>query len=335
METPDLTPLTPQQDKQVSGWLSFFLFVVGFGAILTIVLSIADFSVDSYDAGVGSFVAYLLAFIDVVYNLGIVWLAFCTIKAFLRKRPNAVFLGKSYLVVISLSNILLLFSGDYTDYGWGSLPQILKTLILGAIWFLYLCFSRQVAELFPKEGRRILRKDKYLVGSLVFIPVFLLSVIFLIYLASSSISLEVSLQQGEYGDGTIAFQMPENVVCEKTDTLGTVFHSFSVGDSIWGTISSVYDTNTSESYFKECVDSWRDEELDGYDFSVFDIHTGVINRNMMRTQSVKYMTDPCLVWQFATLFNPETGKACLISLYTNTDGAELFVDSIINSVRFK
>ncbi|MDD3040701.1 hypothetical protein [Bacteroides sp.] len=313
----------------------FFLFVVGFGALLTIILSIANFSVDSYDAEMGSFFAYFFATIDIVYDLGIVWLAFYTIKAFFHKRPNAVFLGKSYLVVVSLSNILLLFSGDYTDYGWESLPQILKTLIFGVIWFLYLCLSRQVAELFPKEARKVLKKDKYLVGSLVLIPVFLLFVIFFIYLASSSTFLEVSPQQGEYGDGTIAFHMPANVVCEKTDTLGTVFHSFFVGDSIWGTISSVYDTNTSESYFKECLDSWRDEELDGYDFSVFDIHMGVINRNLMRTQSVKYMTDPCLIWQFATLFSPETGKACLISLYTNTDEAEIFVDSIMNSVRFK
>ena len=53
------------------------------------------------------------------------WL-FYTILAFLNKRSNAVFLGKSYLIIIFLSNLLLLLGGDYGDYGWGSLPQILN-----------------------------------------------------------------------------------------------------------------------------------------------------------------------------------------------------------------
>ena len=51
MDTQNITPLTPQKDRQVSGWLSFFLFVVGLGAAITVVTSIADFSLDAYDIG--------------------------------------------------------------------------------------------------------------------------------------------------------------------------------------------------------------------------------------------------------------------------------------------
>ena len=47
MDTQNITPLTPQKDRQVSGWLSFFLFVVGLGAAITVVTSIADFSLDA------------------------------------------------------------------------------------------------------------------------------------------------------------------------------------------------------------------------------------------------------------------------------------------------
>ena len=70
-------------------------------------------------------------FYGYVYVLGIGGLALYTILAFLNKRLNAVFLGKSYLIIIFLSNLLLLLGGDYGDYGWGSLPQILKALIFG------------------------------------------------------------------------------------------------------------------------------------------------------------------------------------------------------------
>ena len=108
MDTQNITPLTPQKDRQVSGWLSFFLFVVGLGAAITVVTSIADFSLDAYDIGVGDFFIYLVALIDIVYVLGIGGLALYTILAFLNKRSNAVFLGKSYLIIIFLSNLLLL-----------------------------------------------------------------------------------------------------------------------------------------------------------------------------------------------------------------------------------
>lgn len=164
MDTQNITPLTPQKDRQVSGWLSFFLFVVGLGAAITVVTSIADFSLDAYDIGVGDFFIYLVALIDIVYVLGIGGLALYTILAFLNKRLNAVFLGKSYLIIIFLSNLLLLLGGDYGDYGWGSLPQILKALIFGIVWLVYLCLSEQVSDLFPKEERKILSRDKYIVG---------------------------------------------------------------------------------------------------------------------------------------------------------------------------
>lgn len=335
MNTQNLTPLIPQKDRQIHGWLSFFLFVVGLGAAITVVVSIADFSLDAYDTGGGVFLAYFIALVDIAYTLGIGGLAIYTILAFLNKRSNAVFLGKSYLIVIFLSNVLLLLGGDYDDYGLGSFPQIMKALIWGVIWFVYLCLSGQVSDLFPKEERKILSRDKYIVGSLMLTPVILWGILLLAYFGNVQTPMNVSLEHGEYSDGTVVFHAPENALCEKTDTLGSVYHSFAIGDSIWGTVMGVYDTNTSEEYFKECVDSWRDTELDGYDFSVIDIHKEVINASIMRMQSVKYETRPSLIWQFSILFSPETGKACIVSLYSTTEEIENTMNVLISSVRFK
>lgn len=335
MNTQNLTPLIPQKDRQIHGWLSFFLFVVGLGAAITVVVSIADFSLDAYDTGGGVFLAYFIALVDIAYTLGIGGLAIYTILAFLNKRSNAVFLGKSYLIVIFLSNVLLLLGGDYDDYGLGSFPQIMKALIWGVIWFVYLCLSGQVSDLFPKEERKILSRDKYIVGSLMLTPVILWGILLLAYFGNVQTPMNVSLEHGEYSDGTVVFHAPENALCEKTDTLGSVYHSFAIGDSIWGTVMGVYDTNTSEEYFKECVDSWRDAELDGYDFSVIDIHKEVINASIMRMQSVKYETRPSLIWQFSILFSPETGKACIVSLYSTTEEIGNIMNVLISSVRFK
>ncbi len=223
MDTQNITPLTPQKDRQVSGWLSFFLFVVGLGAAITVVTSIADFSLDAYDIGVGDFFIYLVALIDIVYVLGIGGLALYTILAFLNKRSNAVFLGKSYLIIIFLSNLLLLLGGDCGDYGWGSLPQILKALIFGIVWFVYLCLSEQVSDLFPKEERKILSRDKYIVGSLIFTPVLLLGISMLVYWGSVPTPMNITLGHGDYSDGIIAFHAPEGAICEK-DTVDNVKH---------------------------------------------------------------------------------------------------------------
>lgn len=337
METPDLSPLNPKQDRSIYGWLSFFLLVVGVGAALTVILTFYGFSLSDYDMGVGSFVTYVCATLDILFSLGIAYLAVYTLLAFWKKRPNAVFLGKSYVIVIFLSNTLLLLSGEYEDSGWGSLSQIIKALIWGIIWFVYLTISEQVTDLFPKEERKIFKRDKYIVASLLTIPLFLISVMVLSLLGNVvSPKWEMSLSAGEYTDGTVVFRLPDEYVCEKTDTLGSVYHAFAKGDSIWGTVIGVYDTNSSEEYFKECVDSWRDSELDGYDFSVIDSATGIINRSVMHQQTVRYLTQVPLLWTFAALFNPETGKACIVSLYTVAkEQPKENVDALMNSVRFK
>ena len=127
-------------------------------------------------------------------------------------------------------------------------------------------------------------------------------------------------------------------MCERVDSLSdNIYHSFESGDSIWGTVVGVYDTNTTEAYFKECVDSWRDTTLDGYDFSVLDMNTGLVNHNMLHMQSIRYMTDPRLVWTFAALFSPETGKACLISCFATTpvEKTESLVNEMLHTMRFK
>ena len=75
--TSNLIPPTPKQ-KYVRGWLSFFLFVVGFGSLFSLIMSIVGFS--SVD-NVG-FITCLFSGIDILFSLGLVALAGYTIYAF-------------------------------------------------------------------------------------------------------------------------------------------------------------------------------------------------------------------------------------------------------------
>lgn len=331
--TSNFTPSSPEKG-QVCGWLSFFLFVVGFGSIFTLVMTIAN----SFPGGGEGFIIYLAFGIDLLFSLALVGLACYTIHAFIYIRPNAVFLGRLYIIVIFISNLLALLSGDMEDVGWGSLPQVVKGLLWSLIWFIYLSVSNQVAELFPKENRRIFKRDKYFAGSLLTIPALLFLIYLFVFLGNIGITPVISSDEGEYTDEVVAFRVPDYVACEKIDSIpDTIYHSFESGDSIVGTVMGVYDTNTTESYFKECLDSWRDESLDGYDFTVSDISTRQVNHNMLRMQSVEYVTDPRLVWTFAVLYSPETGKACIVSCLAAipVEQAESLVNGILHTMRFK
>ena len=61
--TSNLIPPTPKQ-KYVRGWLSFFLFVVGFGSLFSLIMSIVGFS--SVD-NVG-FITCLFSGIDILFR---------------------------------------------------------------------------------------------------------------------------------------------------------------------------------------------------------------------------------------------------------------------------
>ena len=331
--TSNLIPPKKKQ-KYVRGWLSFFLFVVGFGSLFSLIMSIVGFS--SVD-NVG-FITCLFSGIDILFSLGLVALAGYTIYAFLYIRPNAVFLGKLYVIIIFISNMLVLLSGEMPDTGWDSLPQVVKALVWSFIWFSYLCVSRQVENLFPKEERMVFKRDKYFAISLLVIPALLLLIYFISYLGNSTAVVSLSPEKGEYTDGVVAFRAPKGLLCERVDSISdNIYHSFESGDSIWGTVVGVYDTNTTEAYFKECVDSWRDTALDGYDFSVLDMNTGLVDHNVLRMQSIRYITDPRLVWTFAALFSPETGKACIISCFATTpvERTEGVVNEMLQTIRFK
>ena len=205
--TSNLIPPTPKQ-KYVRGWLSFFLFVVGFGSLFSLIMSIVGFS--SVD-NVG-FITCLFSGIDILFSLGLVALAGYTIYAFLYIRPNAVFLGKLYVIIIFISNMLVLLSGEMPDTGWDSLPQVVKALVWSFIWFSYLCVSRQVENLFPKEERMVFKRDKYFAVSLLVIPALLLLIYFISYLGKQYCCGVSFSGKGRIYRRSCCFSCPEGLV---------------------------------------------------------------------------------------------------------------------------
>ena len=153
--------------KKRDGWLTFFLVVIVIGGVLSPIIGFSTMSLSNYDVGLGHWFSVLGAICDGILLLGIATLAFFTIKSFNNYKPNAVGLGKAYLIIVFITNLLGLIGGDYESSGFNSLSQIIIRLIWQIIWFIYLLQSNLIGTLFPKEERKLFNHDKVLLFSII------------------------------------------------------------------------------------------------------------------------------------------------------------------------
>ena len=153
--------------EKIHGWLTFFLVFLGIGGILTPMIGFAYMSISDYETDMGLLWAQIGAVCDSILFLGFAFLAVYTIISFYNYSPNAVGLGKAYLILAIITNLLALLGGDYASSGFSSLPQIIGRVFWQIIWFFYLSHSEQVKSLFPKEEQKLLKRDKILLFSIV------------------------------------------------------------------------------------------------------------------------------------------------------------------------
>lgn len=166
-QEPVITPEYLKENSEIGGWLAFFLFSICLGGTISAVMSFTEMNSSEYQNSI------LLVLADVSIGVMLCGLAFYTLYSFVQRMPDSVYLGKLYVVTTFLSNLLLLFIGEYDVNGLGSLPQIIRGLVWGVIWYAYLCVSTKVEEVIPKDYRRKSVKDYIITCALFLIPIML------------------------------------------------------------------------------------------------------------------------------------------------------------------
>jgi len=331
------------KEKKIHGWLAFFLITIGIGGFLSPVIGFTNMSTVDYDTGLGLFWAKIGMVCDGILLVGYFCLAVYIIISFLTYKPNAVALGKAYLIIVFIFNLLFLIGGDYESTGFYSLAETIRSLIWGVIWFMYLTYSEQVKELFPKKQRTIYTRDKILLLAIVG-PVF----IWLLYSFALGFALsfkegydsaieemiieERTLSENEYTDGRIIFQCPDGLNIEKFEEEDEIIYVLSQ-DDISITIYSAFDNTDTPEYFEEIMQGWSEESLNDFEYVVKEDQHDFLNGNSFYLRALQYETEPVIKWTFSLLFNKETGKCCVISYYSMTDTDHL--KELINSIRFK
>lgn len=144
----------------------FFCFVIGLGGIVSFIFN--SFSGDFFEEYGGSI---WLKAVDTSSGIIGLIMAGYVIYAIIKRKSNAVFFAKAYVVMVFVTNLILLLTNmtDESNY-MTSMRRTVSSLIWGVIWFLYLTFSEQIKTRFPKNMRKVDAKDWFLALSNLYIP---------------------------------------------------------------------------------------------------------------------------------------------------------------------
>ncbi|MDY4757223.1 MAG: DUF2569 domain-containing protein [Parabacteroides sp.] len=330
---PIITQEYLQQNTKIRGWLSFFLFAMATGGLFSAIYPIATFDKSAYGDNM------MLAISDVIFGLLLLIVALLAVYAFSKRKPDAVFLAKVYVITAFTSNALFLLNGEFEGTGMASEFSSYKRLIWGAIWFLYLLLSKQVEEIIPKTYRKLKSLDYYVLATLIITPLFFLAVAIgneqdTRQEEEVAFIQNLTLHEGEYTGGRIVFSSPTSFVCQKETKDGIVFYSLEHENGSSITICSDYDDDQSINNVNSYWDIWEDETAGQYESNITkDEKTTINGYTCYYKVKVYHIENNAVYWRFVLLFDNATSKLCLISCYDS--GIESYIEDIIQSIRFR
>ena len=130
-------------ENEIGGWLSVFLWIgLGGGALMSLINILSQISP----------LRPLYAFILLATGACLVCIAVAAIVAFLKRKPNAVALAKTYVAMIAIDAAVSFVSFLALDDQTALMPA-LRSLMWSCIWFTYLCCSTRVEAVIPKSTR--------------------------------------------------------------------------------------------------------------------------------------------------------------------------------------
>ncbi|MCR5645226.1 MAG: DUF2569 family protein [Bacteroidales bacterium] len=316
----------------IHGWLTFFLISIILGGIISAVYPLATLDLSEYDGDV------ILAFADVIMGILIFALAILTVVSFSNRKPDAVFLAKTYIIVVFAMNLLSLAIGDFDDTGFDTMPRVIRSLIWSVIWFCYLCFSKQVQEVIPKEYRKKSKFDYWVIGILIFVPFFSYVYAFVSVYNEPDYKYDAteitSVRFGEYSDGKIAFSLPTGFECSSSDHEGLKVFELSNPGLASIILVSDFDDDQSARNINDYWTSFEDDDASQYPKDLVVNEKRYVNNMPYYYKVTKYLVDGTSVyWRFILLFDNASSKMCLLSCYDN--GYNSYVEELLQTIRFR
>lgn len=327
--------IMPFSVKYVDGRLPVFLFGLAFGGLYTFIEPIINFSFSSYRYN------YYYVASNVFVCVGVLILSMYTLYTFFKRKENAVFLGKACLAVCFIINLAYFLINGGEGVRVGVLNNNLLSLVYYIVLFVFLCCSKRVGKLYPRQSRRVLARDYYLVAVILLVPYLLFGKGYLTPADKKKINTELRefnskpLADDEYTDGRLVFRRPVGFVVEKEREKGICLFSLIRNDAGGCLIICANDFNMAYEAYR---DSWKDYERGLLKCDAPDIISArkrEINSNLCYYETARYYhTKITLVRQFAILYDKYSLKSCIVFSLRSEDEAD-YMDEILSSIRFR
>lgn len=328
-----------KNNTTIHGWLFVYFFSIGIGGLISALYPIITFKASDYGGIIW------LGATDILMGVELFAIAIYTIYAFCQRKPNAVFYGQLYVILIFVINILLVIEGG--DSGFGGIKQAIRGIVWGLIWFFFLLFSEQVQKVIPKSFRKVSKMDWGILYTVIFVPLICLGIG--IGCLNSEVKnrekmekgiREVVLADNERTDGRIILSIPDGFECQSREVepiSGNKITLFSLNNESIGscTICSDYDNDASTKNFDEYWNNWENES--DKLLPKINVNRGykTINGHNCMYRIVRYNANGIHVyWRFHLLFDEISGKCCVASFYDHNESTD-YVYEILESIRFK
>ena len=319
-------------EVELGGWTKFFLFMIAVGVVLTIVQYVSELRASNYAASMAAFV--------ILHMLSFVALGGYTTFAFITRKANAVFWAYSYLALCLVSNIFAIVC----NLEWSTvLYECIRAVISGALWMFFLYFSENIRDVFPKENRKVTRRDWGVSITAIVLP--LVYLVFAIAgLAFSEVRTQAitedmmevyTEQEGYYNDGIVAFRAPVGYTVERVEENNLVLHTIvddpeEPSESI--VISSEFFNQIDAETFGIYLSNWSDGSLLGSSRTVKVNEEKTVDGIHMHYVCTHF-EDYDLYWDFAVVNDPSINKNTVISVYTHNPGD--LVHFMARNIKFK
>lgn len=325
-----------KKNTKIHGWLSFFLFSITLGGVITVLYACFTFQSD-----VAEF-SLLFTLADLIFAVALCAIAVYTVYSFSYRKPFSLFYARYYILAVAATNLLVILIGEYDEQVIKSHGYLIRSIVWTIIWIFYLQFSKQVAEIIPKSFRRVRKKDWTVITIVTMIPIVFFVVGFVNAMSSNNIPTisQESLKDWEKTDRKIVFCVPQSFKVESKNVEvqpGQFEQIFNVSNESVGdcTIVSDFDNNSSWRNFDSYFNNWKDPELSSIPNQKIDGGEKMINGNKCLYRIIEYRLDDNVVyWHYYMLFNEKTGKVAVLSAYDlGVDNS--YIQKLLQSVRFE
>ncbi len=330
---------------KITGWFAWLLFAEMAGGVISMCMTVATtFGGGGFDA----FLAHpLLGGTDLLTGVFLLVLGFVApVKAW-RRSADAVFYLRLYMAYCLILNVVGLFTGaDVSTAERFSRGITVRWIVWPLIWLAYTYKSVQVADVFPKDYRRVPVSAVVVAALLFAIPAMTFG---MGWLRARSMSAnwdrpefqQSALATGEYTEGHIVLTAPDGVEVSHDGPTG-MYTPLSVrkGDEFSGAIAAGMFTSNDEKTFDAIRDNSRDSSLSfAKESSVKTMFEPILDdarcgiRSFIRVKSVRLVDDEIDVfWRFAVIYAPQHSKAVILSFYDK--GNDGYFWKLVKSVRF-